>query len=153
MNTFGFFVSWRRNLPNTHLMRILAPISISRSRRAPRPFSESLMVKVKRFPFPSTIEYERVKSPSPSRQTKLMNCHGMLSSFSSVSITSSSVVGFKNVFSIILALYPLEVFFHSSYGTKSDFFTPQVGHDQSSGISVNSVPACIPLSASPRTGS
>lgn len=36
---------------------------------------------------------------------------------------------------------------------KSDFFTPQTGQTQVSGISANAVPGAIPLSISPIVGS
>ncbi len=152
-NTFGFGVFWTTNLPNIPLMRIYVSRSISRRRRAPRPRSVSLIRNVSRLPVCSTIEYERLNSHSLSDHMNVANCPGILFNSSVSSITSFSVTGFRSVFRVIRASYPVGSVMVSSTGTKSALVTPHTGHLQLSGISENSVPAGIPSSSSPRTGS
>lgn len=103
MNILGFLLSCRIKFPNTHLMRISAPVSIFRSICEPRPSSSSLMRKVNRCTSCLTIEYDRVNSHSLSLQRKLTNCPNLLVKSSSVSITSSIVVGLSNVLSTTIA--------------------------------------------------
>ena len=152
MNTFGLLLSCSRNVPNTHLMRTSAPGTILRSIYDPRPCSSSLMRKVNRFPTCLTIEYCLVNSHWSSCQTKVTNCHTLDPRRSTLSMMSSMVVGLRNRFETILAR-SVSCSCHSTYGTKSLLVTPHTGHLQSSGISENSVPAFIPSSSSPRTGS